>query len=270
MKSDALPMKHINTMYSPHRSVAAPGLGSVTIREIEERLTALNPSWSQDDVRIASVLFAILKEGTSTQKLLAFTRYSSEFLLNHVEYLRQRGLLITGTLSTQFVLNRCPGAEDLVERITGQRIVKETPMNEEANGHAALNAGLCDRPGCDRPQGHSGHHKGKPQGPRKAEGSATSRSEIARKGAAARWAKQRQSEANEQKNAAASAVKRVPEPMTAEGRVSRESLIGRGDGLFKIEYEDTTLSIRIDGAGRQLFVAMAEIIHTSLTGGIHG
>jgi len=136
----------------------------VTIRDIEHRLRELNPAWTDEAVRIASVLFAILKEGCSTRKLLAFTRYPSEFLMNHVECLRQRGELFTGTLSSQFVTQQVPGAEDLVERITGQRLTttKEVSrVSETTNGHASsAQVKECHASGCAKPKGHTGRHTG--------------------------------------------------------------------------------------------------------------
>src|SRR5262245_62978255 len=80
----------------------------VKISEIEDRIRDLYPEFSLDDVRTTSLLFAILKQGCSVPKLQWFTSYDLEFIQDRVERLRQRGLLFTGTLSTQYVLGQVP------------------------------------------------------------------------------------------------------------------------------------------------------------------
>jgi hypothetical protein len=94
----------------------------VTINEIEDHISELYPSASLDARRSLSMLFAILRQGASVQKLQWFTKYDLDFVRELVEALRSRGLLYTGTLSTQYVLSQVPGSEDLIEKITGQRI----------------------------------------------------------------------------------------------------------------------------------------------------
>ncbi|HKQ90870.1 MAG TPA: hypothetical protein VJZ77_09320 [Blastocatellia bacterium] len=94
----------------------------VTIDEIERRILELLPGASLNARRSFSMLFAILKQGASVQKLQWFTTYDLDFVRERVEALRSQGLLFTGTLSTQYVLSQVPGSEGLIERITGQRI----------------------------------------------------------------------------------------------------------------------------------------------------
>jgi hypothetical protein len=94
----------------------------VTIDEIEYRILELLPGASLEARRSFSMLFAILKQGTSLQKLEWFTGYEIGFIRERLEALRSGGWLFTGTLSTQYVLGQVPGSEDLIERITGQRI----------------------------------------------------------------------------------------------------------------------------------------------------
>src|SRR5262245_60639648 len=99
-----------------------------TIDEIERRILELLPGASLNARRSFGLPFAILKQGSSVQKLQWFTSYDMDFIRESVEALRSRGLLYTGTLSTQYVLSQVPGSEDLIERITGQRMArKETP-----------------------------------------------------------------------------------------------------------------------------------------------
>src|SRR5262249_54745414 len=76
-------------------------------------------------LRHYELLFAILKVGCSIPKLEEFTRYPHQFLLGAVEHLRARGYLYTGQLSNQFLLQQVPGSEDLIERITGQKIIRK-------------------------------------------------------------------------------------------------------------------------------------------------
>ena len=97
--------------------------GGITFREIEDALLELqHPATSLEERRAACLLFAILKQGSSIQKLQWFTSYDLDFIRESVEALRSRGLLFTGTLSTQYVLGQVPGCEDLIEKITGQKI----------------------------------------------------------------------------------------------------------------------------------------------------
>lgn len=115
-----------NKMYTPsRRPPEREGAGGVTIKEIEDRVAELCPAVPPETMRALSLLFAILKEGSSFQKLQWLTSYDMDFIRERVEALRSRGLLYTGTLSARYVLSRVPGSEDLVERITGQRIVPE-------------------------------------------------------------------------------------------------------------------------------------------------
>jgi len=132
-----------NTMYSPHRKVTPVIQPGVTIEEIEAALTQITGrKWhekNQYEMRNYCVYFAILKVGCSIQKLMDFTHYERPFLFDLIEKLRAGGWLITGTLSHQFVLWRVPGSEELIERITGQRIPKQesTNMSKVEPGAAA-------------------------------------------------------------------------------------------------------------------------------------
>ncbi len=100
----------------------------ITIGDIEVELTKLRPNWATGvEPRELALLFAILKVGTSTQKLVWFTGYPATFVINLVEELRQRGKLFTG-LSPQFVLSQCPGSEDLIAVVTGARPFVPAPV----------------------------------------------------------------------------------------------------------------------------------------------
>jgi hypothetical protein len=103
----------------------------VTIDDIEYRILELFPGASLGARRSFSMLFAILKQGASVQKLQWFTKYDLDFVRESVEALRSRGLLYTGTLSTQYVLSQVPGSGDLIEKITGQKVVS-LPVNHRA------------------------------------------------------------------------------------------------------------------------------------------
>lgn len=93
----------------------------VTIEYIENELLARKSAWVKGaELRELALLFAILKEGDSIRKLLAFTSYDSRFILGFTEELRARGLLFSG-LGSQFVLRQCPGTEDLIAIVTGAR-----------------------------------------------------------------------------------------------------------------------------------------------------
>lgn len=117
-------MREPNTMYSPHRVVTPAPTQGVTIEEIKDFIHALYPD-ERFDWRRVSLLFAILKVGCSIPKLEDFTRWPRPMLQAEVERLRMRGHLFTGQLSTHWVLSQVPGSEDLIERITGQRIIKK-------------------------------------------------------------------------------------------------------------------------------------------------
>src|SRR5262245_30275984 len=113
----------INDYTLSRRPVEPAVAQGVTIEEIEDKVRELYPEFLPDHVRTTSLLFAILKQGCSVQKLNWFTKYDFDFIRKRVEWLRSSGLLFTGTLSTQYVLEQVPGSEGLVERITGQKII---------------------------------------------------------------------------------------------------------------------------------------------------
>lgn len=128
-------MRAANTIYSPHRAVAPKPDTGPTISEIEMELLEIRPETSDLALREMGLLFVILRVGYSIEKLAQFTNYPREFLRDRVEGLRGRGLLFTGNLSTQWLLDQVPGSEGLIERITGQRFPrKESPRmaNPEA------------------------------------------------------------------------------------------------------------------------------------------
>jgi hypothetical protein len=114
------------------RPTSRAGEHGVTIDEIESEVSQLCHGLVEgDELRATSLLFAILKQGTSLQKLQWFTRYDMAFIGERLEALRSAGLLFTGTLSTQYVLSRVPHSEGLVERITGQKVVLQ-PIGHKA------------------------------------------------------------------------------------------------------------------------------------------
>lgn len=271
----------------------------VTIREIEERVRALNPAWTQAIVEAASLLFAILKEGCSTQKLRAFTRYPSEFLMDHVEHLRSRGELFTGTLSTRYVLHHVPGSEELIEKITGQRIVQETtththkaPAGYDWQRH--LKASPIAAPA--RPAGNfngkeestmstsiSGADEGADNG--KGGEDTCGKSEVCSKpdghtgrckGAGGRDAKTRvpAERARRQPNSRADSPKlkaSKPAKSYTDARASRTATAAVIDpGHFKIEFEDGTETISIEGVGREAFAGKLKMLYESFAGGSNG
>jgi hypothetical protein len=251
---------------------------SITIDEIEDRIREINPDLSLDGVRTASLLFAILKQGSSIQKLEWFTKYDQKFLRQGIEWLRSRGLLFTGALSAQFVLKNVPGSEDLIERITGQRMIakaeieavistteiaitgqstagEEKPMDTKANGQAnAVEVEeTCGKSAlCDKPDGHTGRCKG-PQ-PRPAKQAAPAAKKVERMATAAKPRPVRKAQPNGQKAQA----------------VITPALAKAAGGLFKIEYEDEDLTIRVEGIGRESFAAAVKVALGSLAGGSNG
>ncbi len=151
-------------------AVAQP---DITIREVEVELTRLRPNWAAGvELRELALLFAILKVGQSTQKLVWFTDYPATFVINLVEELRQRGKLFTG-LSPQFVLSQCPGSEDLIAVVTGARPFVPTtapvkPIIRLAPVQPVVKEKVMSKPNptpdaencwCGRPARHRGVHK---------------------------------------------------------------------------------------------------------------
>ncbi len=236
----------------PLRNGAPAG---VTISEIERRVAEIFPRASLDERRRLAMLFAILKEGSSLQKLQRFTSYPMELIRESVERLRSAGLIFTGTLSTQYVLDQAPGSESLIEEITGQRIVhkpaaprapagydwqrhlkappvaldalcaadgKEESMTTTNNGGADAESLTCPKSElCDKPAGHTGRCKGPSQPRAKTETAKASRSKPAQNGRL--------------------------EIMAA--------LDGLSEGRYRITYEDETRQLTLEGIGREAFVA---------------
>lgn len=287
-------VKNPNSTSSLDRTPIEPAVDQgVTINEIEDRVRELYPSFLLAHIRTTSVLFAILKQGCSLQKLRSFTNYDFEFLLKRVEWLRSCGLLFTGSLSTQYVLDQVPGSEDLVERITGQKIIantiahkapagyhwerhlkapplappapvahsngKEESMNTAINGAGdaaavEIGEGACDKsPSCGKPANHMGRCKG--QG-----GSA----ERARKRNANGQADQPKPKASKPKPAQSNGHK--ARPVIALTATAAE----KDPGHFKIEYEDETETINLEGVGREVFARKLKMLYESFAGGSNG
>jgi len=157
----------------------------ITIRDIEVELTRFRPNWAPGvELRELALLFAILKVGQSTQKLVWFTQYPATFIINLVEELRQRGKLYTG-LSPQFVLSQCPGSEDLIAVVTGARpyvptaepvkpvirralapAIKEESMSKPKPEPPATDT--AENCWCGREARHKGRHRGQGPGTKKA------------------------------------------------------------------------------------------------------
>lgn len=110
--------------------------GGITMREIEAEVAGLyGDTLSAMQVREKAFLFALLKQGSSLQKLQWFTGYPIDFIRERVEALRSAGRLFTNTPSTQYLQNQVAGCEALIERITGQRVV---PMVNAAAPRLAI------------------------------------------------------------------------------------------------------------------------------------
>jgi hypothetical protein len=255
----------------------------VTINEIESKVGELQPDWPEATRRRASLLFAILKEGCSIQKLEWFTKWDREYLLCQLEALRSRGLLYTGNISIQYILREVPGSEDLIERITGQKAVtqpithrapagydweknlqappvappvvhsnrKEEQMNIAINAGAEAGGGqvgveTCRKSeACGKPDGHTGRCAG--QG-----GSVIGRSKKA---------KAPTEKASKPKPARKG---RRLQPVTATTATAADV------GHYKIEYEDGTRQFNFEGLGREAFLADLEAARMSANGGSNG
>lgn len=153
----------------------------ITIRDIEVELTRFRPNWAPGvELRELALLFAILKVGQSTQKLVWFTQYPATFIINLVEELRQRGKLYIG-LSPQFVLSQCPGSEDLIAVVTGARpfvpapakpIIRLAPqapaIKEESMSEPKTPKTEPESCWCGREAKHKGLHRGQGPGSKKA------------------------------------------------------------------------------------------------------
>lgn len=92
----------------------------ITIADIEARVAKLKAGWPEGaTLQETSALFAMLKVGSSVNRLVWFTKYDRTFVYDLVEALRRTGKLMTGIPSATFVLSRCLGSEELIEAITG-------------------------------------------------------------------------------------------------------------------------------------------------------
>jgi len=260
----------------------------VTIDEIERRILELLPGASLSVRRSFSMLFAILKQGSSVQKLQWFTEYDMDFIRQSVEALRSGGFLYTGTLSTQYVLGQVPGSEDLIERITGQKVItntnshraptgyqrerqlkappappvdhsdishrKEEPMNTATvvNGAAEPESDqpqetCLKTPGCPRPAGHNGICRGQKMKRRRAPAAKA-------KPASAPGAKTAK---------AAPANSHKPQPVSALTATAAQ----KKTSYFKIEFEDETETINVEGHGRDVFTRKLKALYQEFAGG---
>lgn len=123
------PQGAASTIHPLKRAPLARDESAINITEIERQVEALRAHWPEGaQLRELAMLFAILKEGSSTIKLKWFTKYDDHFIRFFVEELRQHGKLFTGTLTAQFILSQLPGSEPLIEAITGVRPVKPSTM----------------------------------------------------------------------------------------------------------------------------------------------
>lgn len=271
------------------RSIA----GGITMKEIKARVRELHPDLTTDQLQSALLLFAMLKEGKSIVKLHLFTKWPVEVLQAAVAGVKDPGLRYTSAPSTQFVLSQIPGCEDLIEKITGQRIVRETTVHRAPAGYdwqrhmktppkpiLAQSEAISDRE--EKPRmttvtnslveagadlngaetcgkspfcGKPTSHLGRCKG----EGGSAERAHKKANGGAdqpkAKTPKPKPAQPNGRKLQAATAILAAPDGAS---------------GRFKIEYEDENLTLNIEGLGREAFTATMEMIHTSLTGGPNG
>jgi hypothetical protein len=102
------------------RSAPSREAGGIAIADIEASVVKLRSGWPDGaTLRDIATVFAMLKVGSSVGRLRQFTGYDSKFIYDLVEQLRRHGKLMTGAPSARFVLSQCPGAEELIEAITG-------------------------------------------------------------------------------------------------------------------------------------------------------
>jgi hypothetical protein len=264
--------------------------GGITMREIEAEVAGLyRDTLTANEVREKAFLFALLKQGSSLQKLQWFTGYEIDFIRERVEGLRSAGRLITNTPSTQFLQNQVAGCEALIERITGQRVVpmvnaaapriaivvaesnpKEEPMDTTTlvNGAAEIEdfrptCGKTEE--CGKPAGHMGRCKG-PQ------------LNHARRKAAAVDAKPRRSskdlpEEQRAANAARMRLARAKNKSYARGPKAAPAAIPAAKpsvkadpGYFKIEFEDAEDTITREGHGRDGFARALKALYQEFAG----
>src|SRR5262245_38499108 len=169
-------------------SIERPASG-ITIREIEAEIAGLyRDTLTAGEVREKAFLFALLKQGSSLQKLEWFTGYPMDFIRDRVEKLHAAGRLITNTPSAQYLQNQVAGCEALIERITGQRVVpmfntaaprfaivvaESNPKEEIMETATVINGAaeiedfepICGKTEeCNKPRGHMGRCKGRQPG----------------------------------------------------------------------------------------------------------
>jgi hypothetical protein len=275
------------------RPVARVGEQGVTINEIECRILELFPGASLDARRSLSMLFAILKQGTSVQKLQWFTLYDLDFIRERVEALRSRGLLFTGTLSTQHVLGQVPGSEDLIERITGQKVIAQTQTHRAPAGYDLekhLKASPIAPPA---PSAADTNRKEEPMntainGADDADGAQIG-AETCRKSedcykpdrhtgrcvGQGRYVRGRQSKkAKAVKEPGVKASKPKParngHKLQPVGALTATQMTAANPGYFKIEFEDGEDTISREGHGREGFARALKSLYQEFAGGSNG
>lgn len=271
--------------------------GGITIREIEAEVAGLyRDTLSAMQVREKAFLFALLKQGSSLQKLQWFTGYEIDFIRERVESLRAAGRLITNTPSTQYLQNQVAGCEALIERITGQRVVpmvnaaaprlaivvaesnpKEKPMDTSTAVNGAVGIEefhpTCTKtPGCPRKDRHTGRCVGAEPKPRSPSKDSPERQRAAN---AARMrparAKNKSYARGPKTIAAAAPVATVPAPArTARtARTARPVAAGAPEVTpchFTIEFEDETETIKIEGSDRATFKRKLKSLYEEFAG----
>jgi hypothetical protein len=285
-------------MYSPsRRPPERDGAGGVTIDEIESEVSRLCPYLrSDEEMRAKALIFAILKQGCAIQKLLWFTKYEREFLLVQLDNLRADGQLFTGQLSVQYVLKAVPGCKDLIERVTGQRIVaepatarpaplgdweknlvrppvasstprpaakpinrkEEKPMNNEVvNGAAAAPEPAGVEPTCLKTPGC----------PRPAGHNGICKGQKVKRRAAAAKAKPAKTPRVKASKPKPARYGRKPQPVDA---YTATATAMPDPGYFKIEFEDGEDTISREGHGREGFARALKALHQEFAGGSNG
>lgn len=108
----------------------------VTFATIEREVAALRPDLTADELRRPVLLFALLKVGKAISKLTLFTKWSVEEIADLMATIDDPNLQYGSTVSARYVLRQVPGSEELIEAITGERIVAEEKPLAAAAPHA--------------------------------------------------------------------------------------------------------------------------------------
>jgi len=105
----------------------------ISIEDIEAQVHRLRRGWPPgSSLQLISALFAMLRVGTNLPKLKSFTNYPTDLLLNLTDELRAHGQLLSGVPSGQFVLQQCPGSENLIKSLTGSCPPGDIPEHQAA------------------------------------------------------------------------------------------------------------------------------------------